>query len=137
MSLEDYEFLQDAAVSGKDVLFDDLEKFFPAAFRRLKLVGDRLGKDYRSLDVIRHYFLIDHNEFIDKGDGTYKEMPASFCEFCKVKRLPVLEKKHAEEKLFLRVEKERWVQAPFFDDIELGEEVTVHHALAVEKVKEL
>lgn len=137
MSAEDYDFLQKAAVEGRDVPFEKLEVLFPEAFRRMREVAAQFGLQQHSLAVIKKYFREEHNKYIDAGDGAYAMAPETFREFCKVKECPVLEKKVVDGKLFLRVEKGKWVQAPFFApvDISVGSVVTVHHALAVEKVQ--
>ena len=49
-------------------------------FAQGREVAKELNKDYRSLEVIKQYFLEDHNDFIDAGDGTYGKMPESFCD---------------------------------------------------------
>lgn len=136
MTEEDYVLLQKLARIGGDITFNQLEEFFPAAFKRIHEVADKEGKDPHSLAIIKQYFLHDHQEYIDAGDGMYAKMPKSFGEFCKVKKLKVLDKKFLNDELFLRVGDERWVRAPFFkeDRIKVGDTVTVHHAFAVELV---
>lgn len=136
MTQQDYELLKKLAKHGGDISFTQLEEYFPQAFRRIKEVAQKLKKDYTSIDVIRAYFLDEHNKYIDKGDGMYKDMPDVFCEFCKVKKERVEKKRIVEGMLFVRVGKERWVRAPFFEDTEIsvGDKVTVHHAFAVEKI---
>ena len=137
MSAEDYDYLQEAALKGKDVPFEKLEMYFPAAFKRITDTASKRGLDPHSYEAIKTYFREDHNKVIDDGDGMYGKMPKTFCEFCKVKELSVLEKKIENEQLYLRVEKTRWVQAPFFkqEEIKIGDYVTVHHALAVELLR--
>ncbi|MBN1275608.1 hypothetical protein JXA12_04950 [Candidatus Woesearchaeota archaeon] len=137
LSEKDHERLQQAAIEKQDVPFEDLERFFPAAFRRLREVAKKRGLHPYSYEAIRAYFREEHNRYIDAGDGTYAAAPYEFREFCKVKELPVLEKKTIDGKLFLKVGKnpDRWVQAPFFKDVETGVVVAVHHALAVDLVE--
>jgi hypothetical protein len=127
--------LQEAVRKETNVPFSELERLFPAAFRRIRTVAAERGKDPHSLEAIRHYFLEDHNAFIEEGDGMYAQMPPTFCEFCKVKTLFVLEKKTHEGKLFLQVEEGRWVQSPYFSDVAVGDRVRVHHAYAIELVR--
>ena len=133
---EDHERLQEAAKAGRDVPFEELERFFPAAFRRIKEVARARGLDPHSFEAIRAYFREEHNRYIDAGDGTYAEAPKEFCEFCKVKELTVLERRLIDGRLMLLVQRDpaRWVQSPFMDDVAIGDRVTVHHALAVERL---
>lgn len=133
MTEEEYARVEHAAMHGEHIPLPELERLFPAAFRRLKLIAKREGKDTYDEKVVKEYFPRDHNGFIDAGDGTYGRAPMWFCETCKVKRLPVLETKKVDGKLFLRVEEGRWVQAPFFK-AKKGETVVVHHNYAVELV---
>lgn len=137
LSAQEYDFLQHAAVHGVDVPFEKLEVFFPEAFRRIRVTAKKRDLDPFSLPAIRAYFREDHNTIIDEGDGMYAKMPKEFCDFCKVKELVVLEKKLVDDKLFLRIGKQRWVQAPFFSPVgvRVGDIVTVHHALAVELLR--
>lgn len=126
--------LKDVAIHNKMISFDELEKYFPEAFRRMNLVAQKKNLPERSMELIKQYFLVDHQEFIDAGDGSYAKMPKSFCEFCKVKEKIVLDKKIVDKKLFLQTDKDVWSYAPFFkeNEIKKGMKVTVHHALAVE-----
>lgn len=129
-----HERLKDVAINNKDISFDELEKYFPEAFRRMSIVSKKKNLPVHSIELIKEYFLVDHADFIDAGDGTYGKMPKSFCEFCKVKKKVVLDKKIVDNKLFVQTDKDVWSYAPFFkeNEIKKGTKVTVHHALAVE-----
>ncbi len=126
--------LQDVAINNKDISFDELEEYFPEAFRRMSIVAEKKNIPLRSIRLIKEYFLVDHQDFIDAGDGTYGKMPKTFCEFCKVKKKVVLDTKIIDNKLFLQTDTNVWNYAPFFklNEIKKGTKVTIHHALAVE-----
>ncbi|MBD3208969.1 hypothetical protein GF367_00940 [Candidatus Woesearchaeota archaeon] len=134
MTQQEYDKVADAAMDDKELPLPELERLFPAAFRRLRSIAEREGKPTYDEQAVKEYFPRDHNGFIDAGDGTYGEAPAWFCELCKVKRLEVLRTKVVDDKLFLRVEQNRWVQSPFFNAI-TGDIVVVHHHYAVELVE--
>ena len=133
MTEAEYERIYQAALRDEEIPLPELERLFPAAFRRLNIIAKREGKPIYDEKIIKEYFPQDHNDFIDKGDGTYGQAPKWFCELCKVKQVNVLETKTIENQLFLKVDKNRWVQSPFFKAI-VGDIVVIHHNYAVETV---
>jgi len=64
----------------------ELEEIFPAAFRRMQ---ESFGKDYWTPSKISEYFRKYHDEFIDSGDGRYREATETIKYWCKVREAVV------------------------------------------------
>lgn len=137
MSKEDYLLLEQAALTNKEVSFEQLENFFPVAFKRIKEIAKKQDKNYHSLEIIKEYFQKEHNNFIDNKDGTYAKLPETFCDFCKVKVVEVQDIKTINNELLLQINEHTWRKAPFIkkEEINIGDKVTIHHAYAIELVK--
>ncbi len=112
----------------------ELEEAFPAAFRRIKIIAEKMNKqDYWDLVVIKSYFREEHNNFIDINDGTYAKLPQTIKDICKVYTAEVVNIKG--NILVVKYDhKERSVINKFIEDIEVGDKVTIHFGFAVEKI---
>jgi hypothetical protein len=84
LSQEEVAAMEAALVEGESLPRTRLEKFFPAATRRLKEVAAKEGlKDYWTLEAIHLHYLKHHARYIDEGDGLLKEMMPCEKELCK------------------------------------------------------
>jgi len=140
ISDDEYQRLRRAAVTGDDLpSVNELASIFTAAADRLRVVAQKLGLDVWDRRVVEAYFKQYHNNIIDEGDGMYARASQLFCELCKVKELPVLEKKIVDGTVWLRVRDRavrdgyRWVESPYFSNVSVNDVVTVHQSIAVEK----
>jgi hypothetical protein len=112
-----------------------LEETFPAAFRRIRNLAQKMGKEPFDIEVIEEYWLRDHNKIIDEGEGNYSKFPNWFKDYCKVHEAEVIGKLKAG---FVRVRYngvERNVQGELISDLGVGDVVRIHHAYAVERVE--
>jgi hypothetical protein len=114
---------------------DELEKIFPAAFKRIKQLANEMKKDAWDLDVIKEYFFGEkHNDFIDKSDGMYAIFGPTFKELCKIHKAEVIARK--DNVLLVKYGSvERNVFATLVPDAKKRDKVTVHLAFAIEKIK--
>ena len=133
ISKEDAENLENLLFENKTITRDYLEKCFPNAFRRIKTIAREMNKDYWDIEVLRNYWLSEHNRFIDLGDGDYAKATPAFKEVCKVHKAQVIEKSNN----IIKVRYDNTIRKVFsklIPDVKAGDEVTVHLAYAIEKI---
>lgn len=125
--------LREAVFNDESFDREELIKIFPAAFRRIKEVAKKMSKDMWNLEVIKKYFLEDHNMYIEAKDGGYKTAGSSFRNFCKVYRGEVIKKKGSV--LTVKYGNEtRNVLNNILPDAEVGDKVSIHQGFAIEKL---
>jgi len=126
--------LEKKLLENKPIDRDELEKIFPAAFKRIRQLAGEMKKDAWGLAVIREYFFGEkHNDFIDKSDGMYAVFGPTFKELCKVHKAEIIAKK--DNVLAVKYGSvERNVFATLVPDAKKGDKVTVHLAFAIEKI---
>lgn len=128
-----YSELEDAAVKGKLIEKDKLEKIFNRAFAELSRIAKERGKNKWDPSVIRHYFLNEHNKIIDRREGSYKNFPPTLCELSKVLVGEIIEKNNDILSVKIK-DKIRRVLNHFVPEAKEGDKVTVHYGYAVEVV---
>lgn len=110
---------------------EELETIFSAAFRRMREVAAKMNKDVWDYEVIRKYFLEDHNMYIDKKDGNYEKFGDTFRNFCKVRKGKVISKD--DDVLTVSYDGgERKVLGSMLPEAKVGDNVTIHQGFAVE-----
>jgi hypothetical protein len=130
---EEYEELKENFLEGGCPDKETLERYFQAAFRRIKKLADKLGKDIWDMDVLKEYWTKNHNEVIDEGEGMYGSASQSFKELCKIHEAEVIQKD--KDNLIVAYDgKERVVSGFLVPDAKQGDKVRIHFAYAVEKV---
>lgn len=130
---EKFKELEKKFNSGKSPSKEELEKIFPAAFRRIKMLAKKMKKDYWDLEVMKEYWLKEHNKIIDKNDGNYKPTSADFKDFCKVHKTKVIDKQ--DNLLTIKYgSKTRKVVNHLISTLEIGNTIIVHHNQAIEKI---
>jgi hypothetical protein len=134
ISEEKYKEIRQNAIKGIVMNRQELMDTFQNAFRRIKEVANKMGKDVWDLEVMKKYFLEEHNKYIDAGDGSYSKFPKTFCELCKVKKGIVIDKNDFSYKVNIDG-KEMNVLSELLPDAQIGDKVTIHHAFAVEKLE--
>ena len=131
----EFEELHKGALGDLYVAREKIEGIFKQGIRRLKETAEREGLEYWSVEAIRTYFRDYHEEYIEANDGTYKIFPQSLKELCKVKKAKI-DKMVDLERRIAEVEidgKKRPVFLELIEDADVGDEVYVHYAYAVEK----
>ncbi len=106
-----------------------LEDTYKEAIRRINEFSDVVW----DIDVIKRYFLEEHNRFIDKGDGFYKDAPEYFRELCKVHIGAVLEVFDDHVEIEYEGKKKKVIN--IYDlSICKGDTVSVHYFIIIEKL---
>ena len=127
--------LEKELLGNKPIDRNELEKIFPAAFKRIRQLAEEMKKDAWNLDVIKEYFFGEkHNDFIDQQDGMYSEFSPTIRELCKIHKAEVIEKRDN----ILTVKYNgiaRNVFATLTPQVKVGDKVTVHWAFAIEEIE--
>jgi len=111
----------------------ELKEYYPAAFERIKKVAKTMKKEPWNIEVIREYFIDEHNGVIDRSEGNYKLLPKSMKDICKVYIAEVIDKKN--NILTVRYDHtQRRVLDNLVKDTKVGDKVTVHYGFAIEKL---
>ena len=108
-----------------------LEAVFKSAFRRIKQTAGKMHKDYWDLEVIKKYFLEEHNKFIDQGEGDYKHFGEDFKEICKVYTVEIVEKQ-GRILIVKHNDKLQKVLGDLLPHAKIGDKVTIHLGFAIE-----
>ena len=131
---ERYEFILEDFEKGEIPSKEELEDIFTAAFRRLKLIAKERGKDYWDPEIVKDYWRVLHNKFIDEKDGTYAMTSKEFNELCKVHEAIVLFV--GDNEIVVEYNNtRRKVLKDLIPDVEVGDKVTIHLNYAVEKLE--
>ncbi|MBU2633678.1 MAG: HypC/HybG/HupF family hydrogenase formation chaperone [Nanoarchaeota archaeon] len=128
---EEQEELESKLKNKQELNKEELEKIFTAAFKRIKELANKMKKDYWDMEVIKKYWLEEHNKYIEKGDGYYGKAGNDFKEICKVHKAKVIE----INKNILTVSynnKTRKVFSDLTPDVKIDNIVTIHHGFAIE-----
>ncbi|MFH1770633.1 MAG: hypothetical protein ABH828_03690 [archaeon] len=125
------EELKENIVNNKTMNRTELMMLFSAAFRRMTEVAARMNKDVWDMEVIKKYFLEEHNMYIDKKDGNYDKFGSTFRDFCKVYKGKVI-KKEGDVLTVQYGAKVRSVLSDILPEAKVGDNVTIHQAFAVE-----
>ncbi|MFH1210020.1 MAG: HypC/HybG/HupF family hydrogenase formation chaperone [archaeon] len=131
LSKEEQEELRYRLLNNKEITKEELERTFTAAFRRIKELAKKMNKDYWDINVIKKYWLEEHNRYIDKNDGMYSKFSENFREICKVYKAEVIE----INKNILTVSynnKTRKVFSDLIPNVKLKDMVTIHQGYAIE-----
>ena len=129
-----FEELKKNTLQNKSMSRSELITLFPAAFRRITEVAAKMNKDIWDIDVMKKYFLQEHNNYIDAKDGNYKNFGSSFGDFCKVYKGKIIFKEG--NMLTVQYEdRERNVLLDILPDAQIGDTVTIHQGFAVEKIE--
>ena len=126
---EEYRRLEDVAVNNKVLPREFLERVFTTAFGQIEKIAEELGKDKWDVNVIKEYFCVRHNAFLEHFDN-----PAGLKEICKVYKAVVKEVGDDELIVEYGEGKKRKVKKTFVRDVKVGDKVTIHYDYAVEKI---
>jgi hypothetical protein len=135
LSLEEYNKLKENFLENKCPNKKTLKKDFGAAFRRIKKLAEKMNKEMWDFEVIQEYWIKNHNEVIEQGDGMYGIASEKFKELCKIHEAEVIEINNQTHELRVSYNnKQRIVSNFLVQDIKIGDKVRIHFAFAVEKV---
>lgn len=110
-----------------------LEKSFPKAFERLEKLAKKINKTKWDIEVLKKYWLEEHNKAIDNKESEYKEATDFFREFCKVYMAEVTEIKDNQTiKVKYNQTESRFVLNHLVKKAKIGNKVTIHQGYAIE-----
>jgi hydrogenase maturation factor len=107
-----------------------LESLVPAAFERME---QKLGKNYWTVDNIRKYWWMIHNQIIDNQEKGYENASMQHKEVCKVGFWKIVGIKH---KLVILNNKQKTAKAVNYKNLALksGDYITTHKGHVIEKI---
>ncbi|MBD3252802.1 hypothetical protein GF386_03665 [Candidatus Pacearchaeota archaeon] len=130
---KEFEDLKNKFLNKKNPDKKSLERIFPAAFRRIKKLAEKLGRHYWDYEVIKQYWEKEHNRLINNDEDGYGKQPESFKDLCKITTAKIIDKKQN----LLIVEynnKKRIVFDNLIKSVNIGDRVKIHYAYAIEKI---
>lgn len=133
---EKFDDLKKHTINNEPMDRIELMMLFPAAFRRMTEVAEKMKKDVWDITVIRKYFQEEHNNYIDEKDGNYGKFNTEFRDFCKVYKAKIINKEEDVLTVEYGGNRTRNVLNHILEDSEVGDIVTIHQGFAVEKVEE-
>ena len=136
---EKYEKLKQIFLENSSPNKQELENAFPPAFKRIKKLTEKKHKKIWDSEVIREYWIKNHNEVINQGDGMYGIASEQFKDLCKIHVAEVIEISPSTKELRViynnnQEKKSRIVSSFLVPNINVGDKVRIHFAFAVEKV---
>lgn len=138
ISKDDYKKMNEYSKKRKTPKRQELEKIYRNAIRRIKTLAQSSNKPIWDSEVIRNYFLKEHNKAIDEGEGDYKNAPHRLRELCKVKIGEVVEKYNRGKIVFYKVDygdsKEQAI-GTYYPDAKIGDRISTHWRFAVERIE--
>ena len=136
ISKKDASTLESVLFENRKIERTYMEFCFPNAFRRIKIIANEMNKDYWNIDVLKKYWLEEHNKFIDEGDGAYAYATPTFKELCKVRKAEVAEIVDKKRSIILINYDgfSRRVFSTLLPNVSKGDKVTVHLAYAIERI---
>ncbi len=132
ISNSEFEKLEDAAVNGKVILREDLERIFAPAMRRLKKLSKETGLEFWSRELLEEYYFKNHNEIIEEGEGDYGKAPEILRELCKVFPATVESIREDTAVVVLPDGGKRAVNTCLVGLVEPGDKVMIHYGYAAE-----
>lgn len=131
---KEYGELEKKFIVGDSPSKKELEKIYPFAFKMIKRLAKRTRRAYWGIDVIKEYWLREHNKIIESDEPYYKCETSEFKDSCKVHKAEVIEKKR--NTIIVRYgNKKREVYNAIVPDAKKGNIVTIHFDYAIEKLK--
>ncbi len=132
ISAEEYARIEAALLAQEPLPRADIERYWPALFKRLKEVAEKEGLDYWDVENIRLHYLTYHDAYIDAGDGMLGLMSPTEKELCRA-RLGRVENVEAigEERILILEEGER-VLGRYLPGVEEGATIAYHRRFATD-----
>ncbi|MDP7141111.1 MAG: hypothetical protein QF362_02805 [Candidatus Woesearchaeota archaeon] len=127
--------LETAAINNIPLTRTELEKIFYRAFEKIERFAKETNRNKWDINLIRNYFLKQHNKEIEEGKGFYATAPPTIKELSKVYIGKVLEKNN--DILTIKTEKgERKVLNHLVPEAQIGNNITIHYGYGIEIIEE-
>lgn len=108
------------------------ENTFVVAVSMLKIIAKKMGKEDIDEEVIRQYYLVDHDKVVDKR---YEEMRDFDPVMCRVRIGKVIKVDGKIAKVKTEIGEHEY-RTDFVKDLKEGDTVTVHYDFISEKISE-
>ncbi|MBM3234051.1 hypothetical protein FJZ19_03065 [Candidatus Pacearchaeota archaeon] len=134
---QDYDEIKNFRARGEIPDRAFLEKVYPVAIERIKRLATSLGRDYWSIEIIKKYFLEEHNRVIDRGEGYYAQAPDVIKELCKV-RVGIVTGKEDRGFIVYTVDfggREEKVVGKYLPNAKKGDKISAHWKEAVDIIR--
>jgi hypothetical protein len=128
ISEEEYDKIEAALLKQEALPRADIERFWPALFKRLKEVAAKEGLDYWDIDNIRIHYLKYHDEYIDNGDGMLGLMSPTEKQLCRA-RLGTVKQKNND---ILILENNQRILGRYLPNCKAGDIVAYHRRFATD-----
>lgn len=128
---DEYDRIERALLAQEPLPRADIERFWPALFRRLKEVAAREGRDYWSIENIRRHYLVHHDAYIDAGDGLLGEMMACEKELCRARTGRVASIEDSGERVLVLEDGTR-ILGRYLPGAKKGDTVAYHRGFATD-----
>tara|TARA_Y100000310_G_scaffold209958_1_gene210574 strand:+ start:2509 stop:2985 length:477 start_codon:yes stop_codon:yes gene_type:complete len=123
--------LETAAINNIPLTRAELEKIFFRAFEKIERFAAEKGKDKWDLELIKDYFLNQHNKEIEEGRGFYATAHPTIKELSKVYIGKVIKKNN--DILTIKTEKgERKVLNHLVPEAQIGNIISIHYGYGIE-----
>jgi hypothetical protein len=134
IDLKTYKRLERAACKNVVLPFKELEKYFPAAFERIKKLSKGRGYSKWNVQLLRAYFWKRHNDLIMSKEEDYEYAPKVLRDLCQVKKGKIISVFGGNAVVRFASGKTRAVMTSLVGDVFAGDEVMVHYGYMVEMV---
>lgn len=129
-----YDKLKRQFCEGESPSKKELEKTFPFAFKMIKRLAKRMKRNYWDIDVIKEYWVREHNRIIDAKESYFKSKSDRFRDLCRINKAGVISTR-GNVLIVKYGNKKRKVYSTIVPYIKRGDIVTIHFSYAIEKVK--
>jgi hydrogenase maturation factor len=121
----------------KNVIFNkkipkDTEKFFKIAYAMCEKIARRAKKKSIDENVVRRYFLFEHDKVVDSRYESFKDFNPLQCRVFPGKILKIKNK----EALIKTIIGKKKYRTNFIQNLRIGDCVVVHRSFTVEKISE-
>lgn len=133
---DEYARIEEALLAQEPLPRSEIERFWPALFRRLKEVAAAEGLDYWSIENLRRHYLLYHDRYIDDGDGLLGEMMPCEKELCRARVGTVLDVLDNGVLLVEHGGERTRVLGRYLPGVRIGDTVAVHRRFATDRLDE-
>jgi len=136
ISAEEYRIIEQHLRKQNPLPRKDIERYWPALFRRLKEVAAKEGLDYWDIKNIRLHYLKYHDEYIDKGDGLLRLLSPTEKELCRAKLGTVKEILTSKKERIIILEDGERVLGRYLPSVKPGDLIAYHRRFATDVLSE-
>jgi hypothetical protein len=133
---EEYATIEKALLEQKALPRAEIERYWPALFKRLKEVAEKEGLDYWDSKNIRLHYLKYHDGYIDMGDGLLGKMSPTEKELCRARLGKVVRREKVGEELIFILENGERILGRYLPSVTEGTIIAYHRRFATDVLSE-